>query len=76
MEDLFLNANQGDSILLFEYLNDRVITHLETPYIASNKVAKGSALRIEEHTDFRIINGQEVTGNNGMGFYHFKVFNG
>ena len=68
-------ANVGDSILIFEYLNDRVITHLEAPYIASNEVHLGSALRMEEHYTFKDPT-YVANGNNGSGFYHFKVFDG
>ena len=78
LDSPFLNYNEGDSILLFEYLNDRAITHIETPYIASNKVSKGTVLRMEEHPEFRIITTRSTgpNGNNGIGFYHFKVFDG
>lgn len=68
-------ANQGDSIMVFEYLNDRVIIHLEEPYVTSNKVSKGSALRMVEHYQFKDPT-YEANGNNGNGFYHFKVYDG
>ena len=75
MENLHMTANEGDSILVFQYLTDQVITHLEAPYVASNKVFKGSALRMEEHSKFTNT-AYEPNGNNGKGFYNFKVFEG
>lgn len=75
LDNLYMAANEGDSIIAFEYLNDRVVTHLQSPFIASNLVRRGSALRVEEHSQF-YRSGYEATGNNGLGIYHFKVYGG
>jgi len=75
LDDLNLRANRGDSILLFQYLNDKAIVHLESPSVRSNKVFKGSALKMEEASDF-LRTGYSDFGTSGSGFYHLKVFGG
>ena len=70
LEDLWLANNHGDSILKFVYLNDRVVTALQRPYVASNVVSAGSALRIEEYPLF------ELYASSASNFYQFSVSQG
>ena len=70
-------SNEGDSILVFKYMNNWTRVYLDEPYVASNKVSVGAALRMEEYYIFNNIGTTRIVGgSNGNGFYHFSIYNG
>ena len=76
LSSLVLANNEGDSILRFEYIDDRATVRLSAPYVASNRVSKSAVLSMQEISSGFYLSGYKATGDNGYGVYNFYVDNG
>ena len=76
LNNLVLANNEGDSILRFEYIDDRATVRLSAPYVASNRVLKSAVLSMQEISSGFYLSGYKASGNNGSGVYNFFVENG
>ena len=54
MQDLQLTGNKCNSIILFEYLNDRAVFYMERPTVAENEVYKWSTIYTRQAQNFEL----------------------
>ena len=73
---MIVQSNKGDSIILFEYLNDRTVVNLINPTVKSNEVFRGSTLFATTSKDFEDTGYaySKVTSANNL--IHFQVNQG
>ena len=54
LENLSITSNEGDSILLFRYMNTDATVYLDKPSIINNRIYKGAVLKMEEVFGFKV----------------------
>ena len=76
LNDLILQANKGDSIIAFEYINDIAIVHLSNPEVKTNEIKRGSTFLAKSATNFESTGYAFSTASNSNNLVHLKVANG